>query len=67
MRTVTVTGGDLYRLALQQLGDATQWSRIVQANLNPAGGPPLDPVLQGIVTLNMPSINPDATGGILAL
>ena len=67
MRTVTVTGGDLYRLALQKLGDATQWNRIVQANLNPAGGPPLDPVLTGIDTLNMPSVNPDATGGILAL
>lgn len=67
MRTLTVTGGDLYRLALQNLGDATQWNRIVQANLNPAGGPPMDPVLTGIVTLNMPSVNPDATGGVLAL
>ena len=67
MSKVTVTGGDLYRLALQKLGDAQQWNRIVQANLNPAGGPPLDPVLSGIVTLNLPSVNPDATGGILAL
>jgi hypothetical protein len=67
MRNVTVTGGDLYRLALKNLGDATQFNRIIQANLNPAGGPPLDPVLTGIVTLNMPSVNPDATGGVLAL
>jgi hypothetical protein len=67
MKTVTVTGGDLYRLALQNLGDATQFNRIIQANLNPAGGPPIDVVLTGIVTLNMPSVNPDATGGILAL
>jgi hypothetical protein len=67
MKTVIMTGGDLYRLALQYLGDATQFSRIIQANLNPAGGPPLDPVLTGIVTLNLPSVNPDATGGILAL
>jgi hypothetical protein len=67
MKTVVVTGGDLYRLALKYLGDSTQWNRIVQANLNPAGGQPMDPVLTGIVTLNMPSVNPDATGGILAL
>jgi hypothetical protein len=51
MKTLTVTGGDLYRLALMNLGDATQWNRIVQANLNPGGGPPMDPVLIGIVTL----------------
>lgn len=67
MRQVTVTGGDLFRLALQYLGDAQQWNRIVQANLSPAGGPPMDVVLTGINTLNMPSVNPDATGGILAL
>jgi hypothetical protein len=67
MKTVQVTGGDLYRLALQQLGDSTQFNRIIQSNLNPAGGPPMDPVLTGIVTLNLPSVNPDATGGILAL
>jgi hypothetical protein len=67
MKTVITTGGDLYRLALQNLGDATQFTRIIQANLNPAGGPPLDPVLAGINTLNLPSVNPDATGGILAL
>jgi hypothetical protein len=67
MKTVTVTGGDLYRLALKYLGSAEQWNRIVQANLSPAGGAPMDVVLSGIVTLNMPSVNPDATGGILAL
>jgi hypothetical protein len=67
MRTVTATGGDLYSLALQQLGDATQFNRIIQANLSPNGGPPMDVVLTGINTLNMPSVNPDATGGVLAL
>jgi nucleoid-associated protein YgaU len=67
MRTVTVTGGTLYQLALQQLGDATQWNRIAQANANQAGGPPLDPILVGIVTLNIPAVNPKATGGILVV
>lgn len=67
MKTITVVGGNLYQLALQHLGDATQFSRIIQANLNPAGGPPIDPVLTGVVTLNIPSKNPKATGGILVL
>jgi hypothetical protein len=61
MKTATVTGGDLYRLALKYLGDATQWNRIAQAN------DLLDPVLTGVVTLNLPSVNPEATGGILVI
>jgi hypothetical protein len=61
MRTVTVAGGDLYHVALQYLGDATQWSRIAQANNL------LDPVITGIVTLQIPSVNPTLTGGVLAL
>jgi hypothetical protein len=39
MRTVTVVGGDLYRLALQHLGDATQWDRIVRLNRPTAPAP----------------------------
>jgi len=30
---ITVAGGNLYQLALQYLGDATQWNRIAQATL----------------------------------
>lgn len=67
MKTVTVSGGDLFHLALAQLGDATQWNRIAQANANPAGGPPIDPVISGIVTLNIPSVNPLLTGGVLVI
>jgi hypothetical protein len=67
MKTIQVTGGNLYRLALQQLGDATQWNRIAQANANPAGGPPLDPFLSGLVTLKIPSVNLNLTGGILVV
>jgi hypothetical protein len=59
MKTVVAAGGDMYHLALQYLGDATQWNRIAQANNL------LDPVIQGVVTLNMPSVNPQATGGVL--
>jgi nucleoid-associated protein YgaU len=58
MKTVTVAGGNLYALALQHLGDATQWNRIAQANGL------IDPVLTGIVTLEIPSADPSAGGGV---
>jgi hypothetical protein len=61
MRTVTVTGGDLFHIALQYLGDATQWNRIAQANGL------LDPVVTGTTTLIMPAPNPDLTGGVLVV
>jgi L-ascorbate metabolism protein UlaG (beta-lactamase superfamily) len=58
MRTITVTGGNLFQVAAQQLGDATQWIRIAQANgLS-------DPMLTGLVTLNIPAADPSAGGGI---
>ena len=60
MLTVTVAGGNLYQLALQYLNDATQWNRIAQENGL------IDPMLTGIVTLQIPSIDPNAGGGILA-
>ena len=58
MKTITVAGGDLYRVALDQLGDATQWSRIAEANGL------IDPVLTGIVTLQIPDTDPNAGGGV---
>ncbi|WP_029630418.1 hypothetical protein [Zavarzinella formosa] len=58
MRTITVAGGDLFTLALQYLGDATQWNRIAQANGL------IDPVLSGVNTLNIPSTNSNAGGGV---
>jgi hypothetical protein len=59
MRTVVAVGGDLYHLALTYLNDATQWSRIAQVNNI------LDPVIVGTVTLQIPSVNPNAGGGVL--
>jgi nucleoid-associated protein YgaU len=58
MRTVTVIGGNLYQLALQYLGDATQWNRIAQQNNL------IDPVIVGQVTLQIPSVDASAGGGI---
>lgn len=58
MNTLVVVGGDLFRIALQQLGDATQWNRI--AALNGLS----DPVLQGLVTLVVPAVDKMAGGGV---
>jgi L-ascorbate metabolism protein UlaG (beta-lactamase superfamily) len=58
MRVVTVVGGTLFRVAAEQLGDATQWIRIAQANgLS-------DPMLSGVVTLRIPASDTQAGGGI---
>ncbi len=58
MKTITVAGGNLYQLALQYLGDATQWSRIAEVNGL------TDPVINGIVTLQLPQVDTSAGGGI---
>jgi hypothetical protein len=58
MQTLTVAGGNLFRIAAEQLGDATQWIRIAQLNgLS-------DPMLSGVVTLRIPARDPAAGGGI---
>lgn len=58
MKTITVAGGDLFQIALEQLGDATQWNRIAQINGL------IDPFLTGIVTLVVPQADPNAGGGV---
>ncbi len=60
MNVITVAGGNLYQIAAQYLGDATQWIRIAQANGL------TDPMLSGVVVLNMPDPDPNAGGGIAA-
>ena len=58
MRTFTTTGGTLFHLAASELGDATQWIRIAQLNgLS-------DPKLAGLMTLQLPDVDPNAGGGI---
>ncbi len=54
--TLTTIGGDLYRVALDQFGDATQWWRIAAANGL------TDPVLAGQVTLVIPDAAPALDG-----
>jgi len=65
MRAITVVSGNLFRIAMEELGDATQWIRIAQLN------DISDPVLIGtestrVITLRIPEIDPDAGGGIVA-
>ncbi|MFO0906769.1 MAG: hypothetical protein U0835_00115 [Isosphaeraceae bacterium] len=58
MKTITVGGGNLFQVALQELNDATQWNRIAQANGL------IDPFLDGLVTLTIPKADPNAGGGV---
>jgi hypothetical protein len=58
MKTITAAGGNLFRIAAEQLGDATQWVRIAQINNIE------DPMLSGVVTLILPDPNPSSGGGI---
>jgi len=60
MRSITVAGGNLFRIAAEQLGDATQWIRIAQLNGL------ADPMLSGVITLRIPDTNLNAGGGIAA-
>lgn len=58
MKSITVAGGSLFRIAADQLGDATQWIRIAQLNRIS------DPMLVGVTTLAIPDQDPEAGGGI---
>ena len=58
MRTVVVAGTNLFALAAQELGDATQWYRI--ASLNNIS----DPLIFGLTTLLLPNLDTSATGGL---
>jgi nucleoid-associated protein YgaU len=60
VKTIIVAGGNLFRIAGEQLGDATQWIRI--AELNNIS----DPMLAGVTTLLIPDIDRSAGGGIAA-
>lgn len=58
--TIAVAGGNLFALAAQYLGDATQWNRI--ASLNGL----TDFLITGTMTLQIPPVDANAgNGGIL--
>jgi hypothetical protein len=58
MKTITIAGGDLFRVAMVELGDATQWIRIAQLNGID------DPVLSGVQMLRIPPRDANAGGGV---
>jgi hypothetical protein len=58
MDSVVVSGGNLFRIAAEQLGDGTQWLRIAQLNGI------CDPMLSGVQLLLLPDKNLSAGGGI---
>jgi len=60
MQQITFTDGNLFQIAADHLGDATQWVRIAQQN-----GNIVDPFFTGSLTLTIPDRNPDAGGGIV--
>jgi hypothetical protein len=58
-KLITVIGGNLFQIASQYYGDASQWPLIAQANQL------TDPMLVGINSLLVPPLNNQDTGGIL--
>jgi hypothetical protein len=62
IQSIQVAGGNLFVLAAQYLGDATQWNRIAALNNI------WDPVIVGVVTLKIPPMDKQAAnGGILGI
>ena len=61
MSTATVSNSNLFAVAAQYLGDATQWVRIAQMNGL------VDSEIAGTVTLWLPEVDPTATGGVVSL
>ena len=51
----------MFRIAADELGDATQWVRIARLNRLK------DPVLAGVVTLLLPARDAAASGGMARL
>lgn len=59
-KPVSVAGGNLFQIASKQYGDPTSWTAIAKANGL------TDPILQGVQTINVPTL-PDTAGGVLGL
>lgn len=57
--SITAFSGNLFQIAAQYLGDATQWIRIAQLNNL------CDPVIHDMAKLVLPPVDPSAGGGIV--
>ena len=60
LQRISMGGGNLFQVAAQYLGDATQWNRIAQLNVSVLADP-TDPFFAGPITLRIPA--PDPSGG----
>lgn len=59
-KVVTASSGNLFEVAAQELGDATQWTRIAKLNGM------TDPFFVGLVVLRIPPVSAKSgTGGVL--
>ncbi len=56
MNAITVAGTNLFAVALDVLGDATQWTEIAALNRM------LDPMIDELTTLRIPSARPAGLG-----
>ena len=60
LQTVTLASGNLFQVAAQYLGDASQWNRIAKLNGM------TDPFFTGYTVLKIPPVNANAgNGGVL--
>jgi hypothetical protein len=60
VKTVTISGGNLFDLASKHYGDPSAWTQIAQANGF------TDPTLTGVNTIVIPPYNNGSSGGILS-
>lgn len=58
MRSIIVAGTDLFTVAAQELGDATQWYRIAVINGL------TDPMIFGLTTLQIPPSDAKGADGL---
>jgi L-ascorbate metabolism protein UlaG (beta-lactamase superfamily) len=63
MTSIQVNGGNLFQIAAQYLGDATQWIRIAQ--LNGLSDPMINAGPTPVILL-IPPVDPNAGGGLAA-
>ncbi len=59
MQTIVVTNTNLFAVAAEYLGDATQWVRIAQINGLP------DTVIAEPILIALPPVDATATGGVV--
>ena len=58
VNSITVAGGDLFRIAAEQLGDARQWWRLAEYNGLQ------DPVVIGLSLIKVPALNQSLSTGL---